>query len=502
MKAMMKKAFKSARFIIIFGTLNKILTFIKEALIASKIGCCFETDAYFTAFVAATLLAEIIGEGISTGMVPILLKIEEKEGSWRKVDYVNNLLHIIIILSMVLIILGWFLSPLVIKILATGFAGEEFQTTVNLMKIGLPIVIFITIRAVFIAYLQSFHAFKAGTKSWVYYNIVYLVFLIFLNRYGIYGLMIAGVLASAVQLYSVITPSMNLGYRYERILDLKNAYIQEFGIMFIPIIIGISINRVNIVVDKSIASTLAPGSISWLNYANDIIQLILGIFITAIVTVLFPIISQEFSRENIETLKSAMLRGTKIVLSIVIPAMVILVTLSEPIVRLLFERGEFGTTATLMTSGALTYYALGLGSMAMVLILTKVHYAMHDSLTPMISAGVGVITNFVLNLILSKYMGINGIALATSISTTLVTILLIKDLNKRVKVIDIHREGKRLIKLIVSAAIMAWVVIITFNILGKISLDNIIGDIMKVLIPIGTGIITYLSIGKLTLKEN
>ena len=101
-----------------------------------------------------------------------------------------------------------------------------------------------------------------------------------------------------------------------------------------PIVIGISINRVNIVVDKSIASTLSPGSISWLNYANDIIQLILGIFITAIVTVLFPIISQEFSRENIESLRTTMLMGTKIVLSIVIPAMVILVTLSEPIVRL------------------------------------------------------------------------------------------------------------------------------------------------------------------------
>ncbi len=83
--------------------------------------------------------------------------------------------------------------------------------------------------------------------------------------------------------------------------------------MFIPIVIGISINRINVVIDKSIASTLPIGSISWLNYANDIIQLVLGIFITAIVTVLFPIISQEYNRENIESLKSAMKRGTNTV---------------------------------------------------------------------------------------------------------------------------------------------------------------------------------------------
>lgn len=486
---MMEKAYKSARFIIIFGILNRILTFVKEALIASKIGCCFETDAYFTAFVAATLLAEIIGEGISTGMVPILLKIEEKEGSWRKVDYVNNLLHMVIILSILLMVLGWVLSPVVVRVLAKGFVGEEFKATVNLMKIGLPIGIFIIIRAVFIAYLQSFHAFKAGTKSWIYYNIVYLIYLVALNKYGVYGLMVAGILASAVQLYSVIPASIHLGYRYERILDFKNAYIKEFGIMFMPIVIGISISRVNVVVDKSIASTLTTGSISWLNYANDIIQLVLGIFITAIVTVLFPIISQEYNRENIESLKSAMKKGTKTILSIAVPATVILVTLSEPIVKLLFERGEFGPTATLMTSGALTYYALGLGGMALVLVLTKVHYAMHDSITPMVSSAVGVLANLVLNIILSKYMGVKGLALATSISTTLVTVLLIKDLNKRIKVIDIHRDIKIFIKFVIAAGIMAVAILFVYNSMEGI---NITGNIIRILIPAMAGLLAYM----------
>ncbi|HSH35769.1 murein biosynthesis integral membrane protein MurJ [Schnuerera sp.] len=485
----MKDVLKSARFIIIVGILSRILTFTKEALIASQIGCCFETDAYFTAFVAATLLAEIIGEGISTGMVPILLKIEEKEGSWRKVDYVNNLLHIVISLSILLMILGWFLSPIVVKILARGFVGEEFQTTVNLMKIGLPIIIFIIVRAVFIAYLQSFHAFKAGAKSWIYYNMVYLIFLIFLNRYGVYGLMAAGVLASAVQLYSVIPASINYGYRYERIFDLNNVYIKEFGIMLMPIIIGISINRVNVVVDKSIASTLSTGSISWLNYANDIIQLVLGLFITAIVTVLFPKISQEFNREDIESVKSTMAKGTKILLSIVLPVTVILMTLSQPIVKLLFERGEFGPTATLFTSQALIYYALGLGSMAMVLILTKVHYAMHDSITPMIAAVIGVISNLVLNIVLSKYMGVKGLALATSISTTLVTVLLIKDLNNRIKVIDIHRNMKGLLRLVLSSVIMGIVILLLYD---KIKDFNGLEDIVKVIIPIFAGLMVYI----------
>ena len=229
-----------------------------------------------------------------------------------------------------------------------------------------------------------------------------------------------------------------MGYKYERRLDFKDIYLKEAFITLMPIIIGLSVNRVNILVDKTIASTLSVGSISWLNYADDIIQLILGIFITAIVTVFFPIISQEYNRKDIESLKKVMNRGISSILKIVIPAMVILIILSKPIVKLLFERGEFGSKATYMTSQVLVYYALGLGSMALVLILTKIHYAMDDAITPMKYAVIGVIANLSLNIILSKHMGTRGIALATSISTTLTTILLTKDLNNKIETMVIH----------------------------------------------------------------
>lgn len=339
MGSMKDKAVKSVWIIIIFGIASKILGFIKETLIASEIGCCFRTDAYFVAFAGATLLAEILGEGISTSMVPVLLKIEAKEGKEKKIDYVNNLLHITILASLILLVLGWFLSPAIINIMAKGFKGEEFYLTVKLMKIGLPIISLIMIRSVFVAYLQSNHGFKAGAKSWIYYNIVYIIYLIFFNQYGTYGLMVAGILASLSQLFSVIPASKNMGYRYEKILDFKDVYFKEMLIVMLPILLALSINRINIIVDKTIASTLSVGSISWLNYANDIIQLVLGIFVTAIVTVLFPIISQEYHGEDVESLKDTMKKGMRWILNIIVPATLILVLLSEPIVRLFFQRG-------------------------------------------------------------------------------------------------------------------------------------------------------------------
>ena len=176
-----KKAMKSAQMIIVFSIISRALSLTKESLIASKIGNYFTTDSYFTAFVASTLLADIIGEGISTSMVPILLRIEAKDGKEKKIEYVNNMLHLAILFSLALIMLSWILSPIVIKIMAKGFLEDEFNLSVKLMKVGLPIILFIIVRSVFIAFLQSNHGFKAGAKSWAYYNMVYIVFLVFFN---------------------------------------------------------------------------------------------------------------------------------------------------------------------------------------------------------------------------------------------------------------------------------------------------------------------------------
>ena len=179
MKSPRDKIFKSTKTIIIFSIFSRILVFLKETLIASKIGCCFKTDAYFVAFAGATILAEIIGEGISTSMVPILMKIEAKEGKDKKNDYINNILHMIILLSLILVILGWRLSPIMVKILARGFGQEESYLAIKLIKLGLPMIFFILIRSVFVAFLQSNHGFKAGAKSWVYNNTVYIIYLLF-----------------------------------------------------------------------------------------------------------------------------------------------------------------------------------------------------------------------------------------------------------------------------------------------------------------------------------
>lgn len=477
--------------IITIGIASKILGFTKGVLQASNIGCCFNTDSYFVAFMAATLIAEIIGEGISTSMVPVLLKIETKEGKEKKLDYVNNMLNITVLTSFVLIFFTWLLSPIIIKVMARGFDQESYKVTLDLMKLGLPIIFFIMVRAIFVAFLQSNHAFKAGAKSWIYYNIVYIVYLVIFSDFGTYGLMIAGIVASASQLIPTVSASINMGYKYKRILDYKNVFLREMLIIIIPMLLGLSINRVNLFIDNTIASGLPSKSISLLNYADDIIQLILGMFITAIVTVLFPIIAQKYNSGDMEAAKKIINQGMGIIIKIVVPVTMTLIVLSEPIVRALFERGAFGSESTVLTSEILVYYSLGLGSMALILILTKIYYAMHDSVTPMKFAFIGVMTNLILNIVLSKHMGAKGIALATSLSTILVRVLLVTDLNKKINLIDIHKDIKSIRKLLISTAFMTASILISFELLGKLA-----GNTINVIASIGIGFLVYLGMNK------
>ncbi len=495
MNPTMKKILKSSRFIIIAGLISKLLSLTKETLIASKLGSGAETDTYFTAIIAATLLADIIGEGISLGVVPILFKIEAKNGKKHKLSYINNLLHIVILSALGLIFLGWFFSPVVLKILVRGIEGKDLQSMLKLVRVGLPMGLFVMVRSIFIAFLHSEHSFRAGAKSWIYYYSVYIIFLTFFSNHGIYGLMITGIVASIVQLCSVIPTSINEGYKYESILNFNDVYLKEFLIMLIPIVISTSINMINVVVDKSFASTLVSGSKSWLNYSDTIIQLILGIFVTGIITVLFPMFCQKFNGGDTTSLKNLMSIGTRLILSVIVPTMIILITLANPIVKLLFERGKFGTTDTLMTSQVLVYYALGLISMSMILILTNFHYATHDPITPMKFAFIGVIANFILNLILVKLMAVNGLALATSISSTLIVVLLIKDINKDSQIVNMKHVKKGFVKLLPVIVAMVVAILLVYNILEFISWDNVIIDIIQLIISISIGVTTYIKLG-------
>ena len=481
---------KSALIIIIFTLGSKFLGFIREVLIASKFGSGMLTDTFFVTMTGITLITGFLSNAISTTSIPILSEIENKEGKERKVKHVNNMINITFLISIILVLIGLIASPIIVKLLARGFEGDQFNLAVELTRIGLPMILFGGITGVFIGYLQSEQRFASAAAIGFPFNIVYIFFLLFMSsKYGIRGLMISAVIAVLSQFLIQIPSVIKLGYKYMLVFDLKDKYIKKIILLSIPVLIGVAIDDLNAIVDRTLASSLVDGSISSLNYAHKLNGLILGVFISAITTVIFPLLSKECNQDNIIGMKKIMSYGVNLILIITVPATVILIVLSTPIVEIAFQRGEFDSIATVMTSKALIFYSIGLTSMSLRLLVIRVFYSLQDTKTPMINGAISVTINIILNIILVKFMNHSGLALATSISVTISIIFLFYNLKRKIGSLEIKAHIVTFFKTILASVSMGITSYLIYNLLESYlaspKLFNLIFLVISVIIGIG-----------------
>lgn len=488
-----KKAAKSASIIMFFTLISKFLGFLREVLIASKFGSGWETDTYFIAMTATTMSMGMVGAALNTTVIPIFSEIEVRHGKKRKIDYMNNILNVVFFISIIIMVFGWIFSPAIIKLLAKGFEGKQFELAVKLNRIGLPIVVFMGMTYIFKGFLESNESFIAPAAMSFPFNLIYIGFLIFFSKeYGIEGLMVASVLAAVSQTVIQIPSSKRLGYKYKCNFNLKDRYLRKALYLTIPVLIGSTINEINIIVDKRLASVLTAGSVSALNYGNRIKGIVLGVFVTAIATVIFPMLSKESSKDDLDSLKKIMGYGINIILIITIPAMIGLIILAEPFVRLFFQRGAFDRTATFMTSQAVIFYSIGMVAEALKIMLNKVYYSLQDTRTPMINGIIAVLVNIVFNLILVKSMGHRGLALATSISAIATVLLLVNGLRKKIEDIDMKSYVISLFKSTVASVIMGIIVYLIYNGLFSFANGRFLLDLIIFLFSVGVGAVIYL----------
>ena len=488
-----RAAVKSILIMIVFAFGSKLLGFFREVLIAAKFGSGVETDAFFVALTATTLVTTFLTKSINTTMIPILSEVESKEGKEKKINHTNNLLTIVLVISFCIVLIGWFIAPKFMAILAHGFEGEQFKMAIYLMRVGLPVTVFAGVVGVFRGYLQSEQMFNESALANYPINFVYIFYLIFLsNIFGIKGLMIASVIAVGAQIIIQIPGMKKTGYNYKFALDMKDKYVRKIMILVPPILISTAINDINMIIDRSLASTLITGSISALNYGNRLNDLILGIFITAITTVMFPTLSKNANKENLDEFKKTIRYGINAIVLIILPATVGMIILAEPIVRIAFERGAFDSQATYMTAGAMIFYSLGLLGTALRTLLIKIYYSFQDTRTPMITGFIAVGCNVVLNIILIRFMQHKGLALATSIAATVTTVLFLFILRQKIGQFGIIKIIKCVLKSLAASLIMGGIVYFAYYYFLESFVENsIILEIVMLSFSASLGAVIY-----------
>jgi putative peptidoglycan lipid II flippase len=265
--------------------------------------------------------------------------------------------------------------------------------------------------------LNSYNWFGPPAMGSLVYNLVIIaVGVAFYKAYGIAAFSYGVVLGAALNFLVQVPALRRAGMKYYWSWDFHNQGFHDIVILFIPVLAGLGVVQLNLFVNQNLASGLGPGMIGALNLAQRIMNLPLGIFAVSIATAVFPTMTMLAAKGEMANFKKTISLGIRAILLISIPAALGLAVLGEPIIRLLFEQGQFTARMTAITGQAVVYYCVGLFAYALLQVLNRGFYALKDTITPVLAAVATIGTNIILSVSLINVMGHRGLALAYSLA--------------------------------------------------------------------------------------
>ena len=454
---------KIAMLLMITTIVSKLLGLGREIAISYFYGASSISDAYFVSLVIPTVIFGFIGAGIFTVYIPMYSKIEQNFGTDASNRYTNNLVNILFVVYTVIICFGLIFTENIVKIFALGFSSDTLELAVQFTKISILGIYFTGVLVVYTGFLQLKGNYLAPSLVGIPMNCIIILSVFISTKGNILLLAFGNLVGTASQILILIPSLLNKGYKYKYIFDLHDKHIKNMVYLALPVILGVSFNQINVLVDKTMASQIAIGGISSLNYANKLNTFVLAIFVTSISTAIFPLISRMAVENNIIGLKRVVKDAIVGINILIFPATIGAMIFAKPIVRLFFDRGAFDNQALFLTSEALFYYSIGLVSFGLMEVLGKAFYSLGDTKTPMTNAGIAMVVNIILNIYLSRYFGIGGLALATSISGILSTTLMFISLRKKIGSFGIKNISISSTKILASSLVMGAMAKLAYN---------------------------------------
>ncbi len=401
--------------IVALGTvLSKILGFLRETSFAAQFGASYATDAYLQAMIIPTLMLMGVGPAVTTTLVPVFADVERRCGREAAFASVSSIINACFIVSGLIMILGMAFARPLVSLVAPGFSPETFALTVELSMILFPIAVLTVLAHCVTGVLHAIGKFAAPASTGIVQNVIIITAItVFGPRYGIRAVAVGTVLGS-LSMLAVQWPALRAcGYRHRFALNWKDSGLRQVGRLIGPIILGTAASQAGTLVIRALASRLPEGSITYLNYSQRLVGLPVGVFGTALITVLYPALARLYSEDKSEFSRTFR-RSVGIVFFILLPMAAGLMILAQPVVRLAFERGAFTADATSATAVALVYASIGIPFMGLTDLTSKAFYATHDTITP-VFVNVGAVgVNVLLSMALVGNMQHAGLSLAAS----------------------------------------------------------------------------------------
>jgi len=443
-----------------FTMISRVLGFVRDILTARILGAGPLADAFFVALKLPNLFRRISAEGaFSVAFVPLFSESIEKDGEAESLRMARNMMGFMFLILTVFSVIAIAAMPYVIMAIAPGFNtnGTQYITAVDLSRITFPYLIFISLAALLGGVMNTIGRFGVYAFLPCLFNLCLIGVLLAHEAVWstpahalAYGVAVAGL----VQFAWIFLYAAQHGWLVYPTLPKMTPKVRKLGLLMLPGILGAGVYHVNIFADMMIASFLESGSISYLYYADRLQQLPLGVVGIAVGTALLPLLSRSLVAEKFEDANQYFNRAIEVCLLFALPASVALMVIDKPIVMGLFHYGEFSFYDARMTALVLNCYAIALPLYIVAKVFQSACFAHQDTKTPVKISIIAAIVNIIFGIMLSQYIGVAGIALATSISGC-VQIIMLYHVMKRMDHLSFDQRLKtNAIKIIVSCLIM------------------------------------------------
>lgn len=417
---------------------SRVLGFARDMLIASRFGTGIQAQAFVIAFRIPNLFRDLVAEGaVSSAFVPVLSWYRAKADPEEYWGLSQALLARLFVVVLALGCAGALAAEPLVRLTAPGFTSdpEKFALTVRLTRILFPFITLVGLWAYFMGLLNSLHHFAVPALGPAILNVAMIaacVWFVPRTEPGVIALAAAVIVGGVAQLAVQVPVAIRHGFRWR--WRWRHPGSRQILALLGPRVVGSAVYQASVLVDTvlaSLASIVGEGAVAALYFANRLIQLPMGVFGTASAQASLPSLAEQAAHEDWEAFSATLLSVLRMVGFVMLPSSVGLIALAMPIVSGLFQHGVFDHGSTVMTSQAMSCYALGLLAYSSNKILTVAFYALQDTRTPVRLAAEAVIANLLLSAVLMWPFGLNGIAIGTSASNAMNACRLARQLERR-----------------------------------------------------------------------
>ncbi len=476
---------------------SRVLGFARDAIVARVFGAGMATDAFFVAFKLPNLLRRIFAEGaFSQAFVPILAEYKSKQGEEATrlfISYVSGLLTLALAIVTLLGIIG---AHWVILVTAPGFVdtADKFALTEQLLRITFPYILLISLASLAGAILNTWNRFSVPAFAPTLLNISMIGFALFAVPYfhpPVLALAWAVTVGGVLQLLYQLPHLKKIGMLVLPRINLRDAGAMRVVKQMGPAILGVSVSQISLIINTIFASFLVSGSVSWMYYADRLMEFPSGVLGVALGTILLPSLSRSFASGNHDEYNRLMDWGLRLCFLLALPSAVALGILAEPLIAALFQYGKFTAFDADMTQRALIAYSVGLMGLIVVKVLAPGFYSRQDIKTPVKIAIVTLIMTQLMNLAFIGPLKHAGLSLSIGLAACLNASLLYWQLRKQ-KIFQPEPGWARfLIRLIIAVLVMAGALIGMMMVMPAWDLGTMPYRILRLLAVVIVGVVAY-----------